>query len=114
MRKITIIAGSALAIALAATSVFANSNMTMSGKSAKPCKSIRAACMAAGYTKGGKNGKGLMKDCMKPLMAGQQVQGVNVDSKDMQACQMKMKQKGAMMKKDMQQKMSNDNTSGAN
>lgn len=57
-------------------------------KGTGPCKQIVAACEAGGYTKGGHKagGKGLWKDCVKPLKAGQPVAGVTVDSSVIQAC----------------------------
>jgi hypothetical protein len=54
-----------------------------------PCKKIAEACEAAGFTKGGASGKGLMKDCLKPIMSGQSVQGVAVSPADVSACQAK-------------------------
>ena len=56
-----------------------------------PCKTVQNSCIAAGYTKGHHktDKKGLFADCMKPLMNGQTVAGVNVDSAAIQACQAK-------------------------
>jgi len=52
-----------------------------------PCKTLRAACGAAGYVKGGfKQGKGLFRNCMKPLLSGSSVPGVSVSAEDVQAC----------------------------
>ncbi len=55
-----------------------------------PCKKVIEACKAAGFVMGGaKDGgkKGLWKDCVEPLKAGQKVEGVTVDDADVQACQ---------------------------
>lgn len=53
-----------------------------------PCKKIEAACGAAGFVKGEwKEGKGLFKNCMQPIMAGQTVAGVSVAASEVQACQ---------------------------
>lgn len=53
-----------------------------------PCQNLENACKAAGYVKGeAKVGKGLFKDCMKPIMAGQSVPNVTVASADVSACQ---------------------------
>ncbi|MBL7715206.1 MAG: hypothetical protein JNL01_07025 [Bdellovibrionales bacterium] len=61
-----------------------------------PCKKLKTACEAAGFVKGGhKTGKGLHKDCMKPLLAGQTVAGVTVDAGDVSACQAKKEKKKA-------------------
>ncbi len=55
-----------------------------------PCKAIEQACEAGGFVRGGnKDGKGIMKDCMKPIMSGQPVPGVTVDPATVQACQAK-------------------------
>lgn len=55
-----------------------------------PCKQVVSACQSAGYVKKGhKQGKGLYKDCVQPLMAGQTVPNVTVDSTTVQACQAK-------------------------
>ena len=52
-----------------------------------PCKQVESACSAAGYVKGeAKEGKGLFKNCVEPLLAGQAVPGVNVDPAAVQAC----------------------------
>ena len=55
-----------------------------------PCRKIESACTAAGFIKRHhKEGKGLWKDCMEPLMNGKTVTGVTVDPSDIQACQAK-------------------------
>lgn len=62
----------------------------MGGNGNHPCKKIAEACQSAGYTKGGEStGKGLMMNCLKPLISGQAVAGVNVSSTDVAACQAK-------------------------
>jgi hypothetical protein len=65
------------------------------GQGGHPCKAIEEACKSAGFMKGGEaSGKGLMMNCMKPVMEGKQVAGVSVDSTTVQACQAK---KASMM-----------------
>ncbi len=52
-----------------------------------PCAKLKAACEAAGFVKGGaKDGKGLLKDCMMPVMGGHPVNGVSVDPADVATC----------------------------
>jgi hypothetical protein len=52
-----------------------------------PCKKVVEACKAAGFKKGDhKSGKGLHKDCVQKLLAGQTVDGVTVDSADVESC----------------------------
>lgn len=57
----------------------------------EPCKAVRQACEAAGYVHGAhkKTGKGLMVDCMKPIMEGQTVAGVTVAPAEVEACKAK-------------------------
>jgi hypothetical protein len=56
-----------------------------------PCKQIKAACEAGGYTKGAhkKTGKGLFVDCMKKIMEGEAVEGVTVPAEEVAACKAK-------------------------
>ena len=52
-----------------------------------PCRKIETACSAAGFIKRHhKEGKGLWKDCMEPIMEGKTVEGVTVDAADIQGC----------------------------
>lgn len=56
----------------------------------KPCMAIRTACQAAGFVVGDvKSGKGLMENCMKPIINGQTVNGVTVNQADIDACKAK-------------------------
>lgn len=55
-----------------------------------PCKEIAEACKAAGFHPGEhKSGKGLWKDCVKPVMAGTAVEGVKVTQAQIDACRAK-------------------------
>ncbi|HEX7672574.1 MAG TPA: hypothetical protein VF412_00315 [Bdellovibrio sp.] len=55
-----------------------------------PCKQILSACESAGFVKGEhKEKKGLYKDCMQPVLAGQSVAGVTVGSDVIAACNAK-------------------------
>ena len=55
-----------------------------------PCKEVKQACEAAGFTKGGhKEKKGLHIDCMKKIMNGESVEGVNVDAAKVASCKEK-------------------------
>jgi hypothetical protein len=55
-----------------------------------PCQQIKTACSAAGFVKGGhKEQKGLYRDCVKPIRAGQTVAGVTLDPSVVQACNAK-------------------------
>lgn len=67
-----------------------------------PCKRIKEECEHAGYIKGGaKDGKGLKANCMKPILDGQTVAGINplpmqivADCKVKRAKWMEMKKNG--------------------
>jgi hypothetical protein len=56
----------------------------------KPCQTIATACEAAGFHRGGhKEGKGLWKDCVAPILDGRTIPGVTVAPDDVKACQAK-------------------------
>lgn len=64
-----------------------------------PCKKIVEACTAAGFVKGGhkpKKGenKGLWKDCVNQIVAGQTVAGVTVEPTVIEECKAKRASKG--------------------
>jgi hypothetical protein len=61
-----------------------------------PCKQIVTACQSAGFVKGDhKDKKGLWKDCVRPIKAGQTVAGVTIDPSVVQACTAKKAAKAA-------------------
>lgn len=52
-----------------------------------PCKKVMDACKAADFAKGDhKMKKGLFKDCMQPILAGQSVPGVTIEADAVAAC----------------------------
>jgi hypothetical protein len=51
----------------------------------RPCLNIVAACRAAGYEPHAQE-KNLRRDFVKPILTGGSVEGVTVDSNDVQAC----------------------------
>ena len=62
----------------------------ISARAGHPCEKIREACKAAGFKKGDhKDKKGLMKDCVHPIMEGKTVEGVSVTTVDVDACKAK-------------------------
>lgn len=76
-----------------------NSTVPSSDMGNHPCHGLKKACEDAGFIKGGyKQGKGLYKDCLKPIMQGQTVKGVTVNPNDLAACQAKHQQKMQMKK----------------
>lgn len=67
-----------------------------------PCMKIMEACKAAGFAKGeAKEGKGLFKNCLKPIREGKTVPGVTVDPATVQACK-EMKSKHGHMDHEME------------
>jgi hypothetical protein len=56
-----------------------------------PCKKVEEACLAAGFKRGGHKdaNKGLWKDCMGKIKAGESVPGVNVEPAVLEACKNK-------------------------
>ncbi len=77
MNKLSIISSSALLAMSISLPTWAN-----------PCMPIAQACMSQGYYKGGdKEGKGLIKDCVMPIVTGQKTLENNSFSADtMQQC----------------------------
>ncbi len=73
---------------------------TQARAESQPCKEIKAACEAGGYTKGGHNKKtntykGLYKDCILKIKEGQTVEGVTVPSETVAACKAKKAKRDA-------------------
>lgn len=75
---------------------------------AGPCKPIAMSCMQNGYYKGGeRSGKGLIKDCVLPVVSGNKtLPNTSFSPEQLEKCKMKIaeKLKGKMQDK-MQQKM---------
>lgn len=71
-----------------------------SDTSLKQCENIVNACLNAGFARTGGPGKAFWHDCMKPVLLGQTVAGVNIDSKDVSACR---QFKITKMQKELQQ-----------
>ena len=55
---------------------------------ARPCKEIKTACEAGGFTKGAhkKTERGLFVDCIKKVMNGETVEGVSVTADQVTSC----------------------------
>jgi hypothetical protein len=56
----------------------------------RSCARIQAACRKAGFKKtvsANAAKKGLLKDCMAPLLRGESVNGVSIDDVTLNACQ---------------------------
>lgn len=75
-----------LIIILSVQSVFANEEMKHSDS--KPCEKIVSACLNAGYTRENTTDKQFWQNCMKPIVLGQTVQGVEIDTMTTKACRM--------------------------
>jgi hypothetical protein len=60
------------------------------GGGVHPCKHIAEACEAAGF----KRDQGLFKNCLMPILHGQEVAGVaNIDPKEIAACKQKQQER---------------------
>jgi hypothetical protein len=82
-------------IVLGSGSSFAQSTGTAPAGKTHPCQQVKSACESAGFVKGDhKDKKGLYKDCMQPLMAGQSVAGVSVGADVISACKAKKAEHG--------------------
>ena len=86
MNKLTLALGTLSILTLSLSPAFANE-----GGDGGPCKKIREACIAGGFTAGGhKDGnKGLHIDCMKKIMGGETVAGVTIPAEEVAACKAK-------------------------
>jgi hypothetical protein len=62
-----------------------SSTFTTDDMSSKECAHIAKACIGAGYVRRGAN-RTFWRGCMRPLLLGQRVTGVNVNSQDVMAC----------------------------
>ncbi len=85
-----------VAAAFLAQPVLADQDMS---DDSKPCASIAKACMDAGYSQGSTD-KRFWKDCMKPVILGQSVKDVNIDSDTVKMCRA---DKIAQMKKELEE-----------
>jgi hypothetical protein len=69
------------------SSVFADETIGMTSDSdSKPCATIAAACLSAGFVRSESSDKKFWKDCMKPIVLGHSVTGVSVDAETVKAC----------------------------
>ncbi|MFI4918594.1 MAG: hypothetical protein ACHP65_03465 [Legionellales bacterium] len=70
-------------------------SLTVTGWAANPCRPIAIACMKLGYYKGGdKVGKGLVKNCVMPVVAHNKIlANTNFSDSDMQLCRTVIMQK---------------------
>jgi hypothetical protein len=51
-----------------------------------PCSDIAKACMNAGYTRDDDGDKKFWKDCMKPIIFGMKVSGVDISPETAKSC----------------------------
>jgi len=59
-------------------------------QAARPCKTIVEACLSAGVIQKGASRQMMIENCVKPVVAGKNVPGVNIDSSIIEACKSKM------------------------
>jgi hypothetical protein len=73
-----------LAACVLAQPAFADKDMD---SDSKPCATIAQACRDAGFAKTESDGKKFWKDCMKPVILGQTVEGVKaIDANIIKMC----------------------------
>ena len=83
MNKLTVLSGSVIIAMAVSLPSWAN-----------PCMTIAQACMSQGYYKGGdKEGKGLVKDCVMPVVNGQKTLSTTFSADTMQQCKTMLDQK---------------------
>ncbi len=80
-------------------------------KKKNACKNLEKACIAAGYSKGNKEGKDVRKDCLKPLVGeGKTVEGVTAPQEEIDACKvqftkLKTAEKASMKREKIKEKV---------
>jgi hypothetical protein len=89
-----------LALIFTAAALIIHPAFAANDDESKPCAAIVKSCLDAGYTRDGGTGKTFWKDCMKPVILGQTVQGVSVDANTVKMCRA---DKIAQLKKDLQE-----------
>jgi hypothetical protein len=86
--KITLFAfKTALVVLMLAPNVFGQDNSEQHQDG--PCMKLMEACKSAGFSKSLNEKKSLSKACLQPLLNGQKVEGVTVNSSDIDACKAK-------------------------
>lgn len=104
MHKIRIVL--ILATILLTQHVFAAaSDMSANSSDNKPCDTIANACLGAGFGRTETSGKRFWQDCMKPILLGQTVSGVTVDSTTVQTCRVSRIEELKKDLKDLQNSM---------
>lgn len=66
--------------------VFADDSVMTNSSEGKACGVIADTCLSAGYTRDENTNKKFWQGCMKPLLYGQKVVGLNIDSATLNAC----------------------------
>lgn len=58
------------------------------GRNKRPCRKLMQACQAAGFRRGATpvERKNFYDGCLKPLMNGQTVSGITINTSDAEAC----------------------------
>lgn len=59
-------------------------------EAARPCKAIAEACLSAGVIQKGVSRDTIFNNCVKPIVAGKSIQGVNIDTATINACKAKI------------------------
>jgi hypothetical protein len=57
---------------------------------ARPCKTIVEACLSAGVIQQSATREVMFQRCVKPIVTGKSIAGVNIDSATIDACKAKI------------------------
>lgn len=87
-------------IALASMAMLLSSSVFADHMDSKACMSVVDSCKKAGYVKEDKGDKRFWQDCMKPVVMGKTVKGVDVSMDTVKQCR---KDKIVELKKKLQE-----------
>jgi hypothetical protein len=62
----------------------------ISAEAARPCKTIVEACLSAGVIQSNASRQTMFENCVKPVVAGRGIMGVNVSPSVIQGCKAKI------------------------
>lgn len=86
---------SALAVTVALAFAGAADATPPACQEAHPCLILREQCERAGYfVGGGKEGRGLWKDCVEPILFGNSITNVEVEPEHIRGCLAKRAERG--------------------
>lgn len=75
---------------LLAISVIVGFSLFTTAEAARPCKTIVEACLSAGVIQKGASRQVMFENCVRPIISGRSIRGVQVDSSVINACRAKV------------------------